>query len=126
MDVHNGEYSEQTLIPTHVVRCAEIPPRMIQALDAHSAAETISASLLDVLGTTIALNSPLMAAGLDSVAATEFASTLTERFDTEFPQTLLFDHPTIESVAGFVSETTVCESGFDANCVEVVEVVSEA
>ena len=103
-----------------MVDCQVIPSGSTVTRTLHSAAETISASLLDVLGTMIALNSPLMAAGLDSVAATEFASTLTERFDTEFPQTLLFDHPTIESVAGFVSETTVCESGFDANCVEVV------
>ena len=103
-----------------MVNCQVISSSSSVALAPHSAAETISASLLDVLGTKFALNSPLMAAGLDSVAATEFASTLTERFDTEFPQTLLFDHPTIESVAGFVSETTVCESGFDANCVEVI------
>lgn len=45
---------------------------------ASSVAETISAALLDVLGTAIATNSPLMAAGLDSMAATEFTSTLTE------------------------------------------------
>ena len=61
-----------------------------------------------------------MAAGLDSVAATEFATTLTERFDTEFPQTLLFDHPTIESVAEFISETTVCENDFEGDRLEVI------
>lgn len=39
--------------------------------------EAISASLLEVQGTIIAPETPLMAAGLDSVAATEFANTLT-------------------------------------------------
>jgi 3-oxoacyl-(acyl-carrier-protein) synthase len=56
-----------------------------------------------------------MAAGLDSVAAPEFANTLTERFATELPQTLLFDHPTIESVAGLMSEEDfICQEQRDA------------
>ena len=66
--------------------------------------ETISTALLYVLGTAITANSPLMAAGLDSVAATEFENAIAERFATELPQTLLFDHPTMESVAGLISE----------------------
>ena len=77
-------------------------------------AETISASFLDVLGTAIATNSPLMDAGLDSVAATEFANTLTEQFATELPQTLFFDHPTIESVAELISEgDSICREQRD-------------
>lgn len=77
LDVHNGKYSEQKEILTRVVCCGKVPPRTTRALDARAAAESISAMLLDVLGTSVATNLPLMAAGLDSVAATEFSNTLT-------------------------------------------------
>lgn len=72
-------------------------------------AETISASLLEVQGTTLEMDTPLMAAGLDSIVATEFARTLAEQFDTELPQTVLFDHPTIGSISSFI--TTAGEVG---------------
>ena len=59
----------------------------------------------------MAVDVPLMAAGLDSVAATEFGSALTDRFNTELPQTLLFDHPTIAAVASFVVTTAILPGG---------------
>jgi acyl carrier protein len=51
-------------------------------------------------GTAISLDAPLMSAGLDSVAATELSTRLNERLETELPSTLLFDHPSLRSVAG--------------------------
>ena len=54
---------------------------------------------------------PLMAAGLDSIAATEFSRRLAEQFDTELPQTVLFDHPTIGAMASFIAATTI--NGYD-------------
>lgn len=47
-----------------------------------------------------------MATGLDSIAATEFARTLSIQFDTKLPQTELFDHPTIGAMASFIVATT--------------------
>jgi len=44
-----------------------------------------------------------MESGLDSISATELLQQMSERLDTELPQTLLFDHPTLESVADFLS-----------------------
>ncbi|MDA9173091.1 acyl carrier protein [bacterium] len=61
---------EQISMPT--VR-REIQPRNLD-----SVAETISAIICDAQGTLVAADAPLMAFGLDSIAATEFASTLTE------------------------------------------------
>ena len=72
-----------------------------------SLAQTISGTLLHALGTSINTNSPLMAAGLDSIAVTEFTSRLAEQVRVNLPLMLLFDHPTIESIAGFISESTV-------------------
>ena len=59
----------------------------------------------------MAVDVPLMAAGLDSVAATEFGSALTDRFDAEMPQTVLFDYPTIAAVASFVVTTAIPHEG---------------
>ena len=47
-----------------------------------------------------------MSVGLDSISATEFTNALAEKFDTELPQTLMFDHPTIDAMATFIAETT--------------------
>jgi len=45
-----------------------------------------------------------MAAGLDSVAATEFANALSDRFSNhELSPTLFFDHPTIQAVARLIA-----------------------
>ena len=52
------------------------------------------------------MDTPLMAAGLDSIAATEFARTIAEQFDIELPQTVLFDHPTIGAMASFITTAT--------------------
>ena len=68
--------------------------------------ETISSTLTDILGTKVATDTPLMSVGLDSISAAEFTNALAKRFDTELPQTLMFDHPTIEAMASFIAETT--------------------
>ena len=59
------------------------------------------------MGTSVDSNTPLMSAGLDSIAATEFAQILSNEFKLELPPTLLFDHPTLDSVASLLS-TEVC------------------
>ena len=57
----------------------------------------------EVQGTTVAADTPLMSAGLDSIGATELANVLTQRLGTELPQTVLFDHPTIGALASFAA-----------------------
>jgi len=63
-------------------------------------------AVLEVLGTTTAVDTPLMSAGLDSIAATEFANVLVKRLGTELPQTVLFDHPTTRALANFAADST--------------------
>ena len=65
--------------------------------------ETISAVVFETAGTSLAADTPLMSAGLDSIAATALATTLAQRVDAELPQTLLFDHPTTGAVASFLA-----------------------
>lgn len=47
-----------------------------------------------------------MSAGIDSLAATELTTLLTDRLGTELEPTVLFDHPTIDSLAKFVAAAT--------------------
>jgi acyl carrier protein len=65
--------------------------------------ETVCDVAREVMGTVIDTNAPLMSAGLDSLLATEFTSTLSERLDIEIEATALFDYPTLQSLAGFLS-----------------------
>ena len=67
-------------------------------------------AVLEVHGTAVAGDAPLMSAGLDSIAATELANVLAERLGTELPQTVLFDHPTIGAVASFAAATSEAAS----------------
>ena len=45
-----------------------------------------------------------MSAGLDSIAATEFVSALASQLSADVAPTVLFDHPTLESIASFLSD----------------------
>lgn len=62
-----------------------------------------AAVLHTLLGTEVAAEVPLMSAGLDSMAAIEFTRILGDAVGVELPSTLLFDHPTINSISRFVS-----------------------
>ena len=57
----------------------------------------------EVVGTIVDANAPLMAAGFDSLSASEFGGNLGTQFSSELPSTLLFDHPTINALSAFLS-----------------------
>ena len=61
---------------------------------------------MEVMGSIPPVDTPLMSAGLDSIAVTEFVNILAKHFDRELPSTLLFDHPTINSMTSYIAETT--------------------
>ena len=65
--------------------------------------ETVCDVAREVTGTVIDTEAPLMSAGLDSLSATEFTSTLSERLNIEIEATALFDYPTLQSLADFLS-----------------------
>ena len=57
----------------------------------------------EVIGTPVSADTPLMDAGLDSISGTELLTQMSKHLDMELPQTLLFDHPTLESVVDSLS-----------------------
>ena len=57
----------------------------------------------EVIGTTVSADATLMSVGLDSIGLTELQNKISEHLDTELPPTLLFDHPTLESMVDALS-----------------------
>merc|ERR550532_2120089 len=70
--------------------------------------EMLSATVMDValslIGTeSLAGDTPLMDAGLDSLASVEFQNTLAKEFQSaNLPSTLVFDYPTPKEIAEFI------------------------
>ena len=58
----------------------------------------------ELLGTGVPVDAPLMGAGLDSIAAVDLVSTLSQRLGTELEPTALFDYPTIGSLTKYLDE----------------------
>jgi len=65
--------------------------------------EVLSASALNILGTVVSEDKSLMAAGLDSLSSAEFSEVVSEWLSTEISGTLIFDHPTLNSISEFLS-----------------------
>ena len=76
----------------------QIPSATIDCL------KTVRIVAHEAIGEEIDISAPLMSAGLDSLLVAEFVSTLSTRAGIEVPPTALFDHPTLESLAGFISD----------------------
>lgn len=54
---------------------------------------------MEINGTLVSAHTSLMTAGLDSMGAAELSMRLNERLRTDLPSTLLFDHPSVHSIA---------------------------
>ena len=77
-----------------------IKPRM-KVVDVSS---VVQKTVEELLGTVVPNDAPLMGAGLDSIAAVDLVSTLSQRLDTELEPTALFDYPTIGSLTKYLDE----------------------
>ena len=64
---------------------------------------TVDSVACETLGTRIESSAPLMSVGLDSLAAAAFVSALASRLSVDLAPTELFDHPTLSSIASYVS-----------------------
>ena len=68
----------------------------------------LASILKDTVGEDVDAEAPLMEAGVDSLAASEFVQQLAAEFGVELPATLLFDHPSMSSISTHVAcELTV-------------------
>ena len=65
--------------------------------------EELTGIAAEVIGTTISADAPLMDSGLDSIGATELSNKISAHLKTELSPTLLFDHPSLRSIADALS-----------------------
>jgi hypothetical protein len=66
-------------------------------------AAEVEAAAKAIIGGSINVSEPLMAAGLDSLGAVELRNSLEGRLGLQLPSTLVFDYPTVAAIAGFIS-----------------------
>lgn len=70
-----------------------------------SVKSVIMSTVTRLLGTdSLGDDEPLMAAGLDSLGATELVQSLQIAFDISLPATIVFDYPTVAALAGFITQ----------------------
>ena len=64
--------------------------------------ENTHVAMSALLGTEVSASAPLMSAGLDSIAASEFAHVVSDKVGTKVSAIVLFDHPTLDSIASYL------------------------
>jgi acyl carrier protein len=64
----------------------------------------VQEAVATILGVPVALSQPLMAAGLDSLGSVELRNSLEGSLGIQLPSTMVFDFPTISSMAEFLAQ----------------------
>ena len=57
----------------------------------------------EVINKDVSVDAPLMDAGLDSISGTELSNNISAHLKKELSPTLLFDHPSLRSIADALS-----------------------
>ena len=63
----------------------------------------VKAAIVQVLGSSIGDDEPLMSAGLDSLGSVEFSNVLSQKLSVAMPGTLVFDYPSVTAVTEFLT-----------------------
>ena len=65
--------------------------------------DTVAVKLASLVGTAISNDTSLMSAGLDSIAAAEFTNSVSDAVGISVSAIMLFDHPTLDSIASYLA-----------------------
>ena len=84
-------------------------------LDLSSLQDSVSAevtsAIMQILGSGVGAQEPLIEAGLDSIGAVELSNSLAQRLRVAVPSTLVFDYPTSAAITAFLAEEFAASSG---------------
>ena len=83
--------------------------------------EELTGIAAEVIGTAIPADAPLMDSGLDSIGATELSNKIGAHLNTELSPTLLFDHPSLRSIADALSVDQEAEQVLEPEFVTTAE-----
>ena len=86
------------------------PPDPGSSFAESSILTVITLALLQLTGTLVGIKDPLMDSGIDSLTAPAFAADLGKRVCLGIPATLIFDHPTVGSIANYLTTNGCKES----------------
>ena len=75
----------------------------------------------EALGTEVPANAPLMSVGLDSIAAVEFTNAVSVETGITFSAIMLFDHPTLDSIASYLLAELELGAAEDSRAQSVIE-----
>ncbi|MDC1215733.1 KR domain-containing protein, partial [bacterium] len=76
----------------------------------------IAGCVRSILGTDVAIDAPLIDAGLDSLSAVELNDAISSAVGIELPSTIMFDYPSVGAMSDFVvSQMQPRSSGPDTN-----------
>ena len=75
----------------------------------------------EALGTEVPANAPLMSVGLDSIAAVEFTNAVSVETGITFSAIMLFDHPTLNSIASYLLAELELGAAEDSRAQSVIE-----
>ena len=73
--------------------------------------QQLHAITVEVMGKAVDNSAPLMAAGLDSMAAVELKNAVSSKFGVSLPATLAFDYPTLDALSKFITASLESSSG---------------
>ena len=98
--------------PSAVVAAQHVESPPLAGITADEVLVSVQAQILSsvtrLLDTdSVGQDEPLMAAGLDSLGATELVQSLQTVFDLSLPATMVFDYPTVAAMAAFISQQLV-------------------
>jgi hypothetical protein len=102
-----GVNERSMIVTSKIAETSEMRGSVAPIDHARAIRATTASCARTLLGTDVAPDAPLMAAGLDSIAATEFARVLSTETRAGVSEIALFDHPTLESIASHVLEVRV-------------------
>ena len=105
-----GEHALVDSAPTSVMHGGAVshaaPVNMARpVMDEDQVRDHLKSVVCGVIGHDVQSSEPLMAAGLDSLGATELRADLERVFSIELPGTLVFDYPTLEAIQTFICDS---------------------